>query len=68
METFKKEIEKLLKKKAIQIALVVLVIGFVLTNFWTLVWWAIIGAVATIVGVVVYSFIEAAKETSEDSK
>lgn len=54
-----KNLEELLKNKAIKLLLVILVIGFVLSHFWTIVWYAVIGTVVTIAGISLYSLYEA---------
>ena len=61
-------LKKLLNKKLVQVALGILAVGFVLSNFWSILWWAILGGIAVIGGLIVYSMYEVQKEKMAKSE
>lgn len=54
-----KKLEELMKNKALKLIGIILVIGFVLSNFWTIVWYFVIGAIVVVLGISGYSLYEA---------
>jgi len=59
-------VKKFLKIKGVQVGLGVMGIGIVLSNFWTIVGWMIIGGVTAILFAVVVSLIEAYQESQNE--
>ncbi len=58
-------LKKIIENKAVQIGLGIIGLGIVLSNFWTIIWWAVLGGAAVVLFVAIESYLIALKENKK---